>query len=98
MAEYFCQVRVHRHCEERMRRSNPVLRGSSLLRGARHRARVRATRWLAMTYVGRKLPIPRHARACRGHDDEYFFSYFTTAAVWPNNSLRSSSVRIAGWP
>src|SRR3977135_942038 len=22
--------------------------------------------------------------------------YFTTAAVWPNNSLRSSSVRIAG--
>ena len=24
--------------------------------------------------------------------------YFTTAAVWPNNSLRSSSVRIAGWP
>src|SRR6267378_3365360 len=33
-----------------------------------------------------------------GHDDECFFSYFTTAAVWPNNSLRSSSVRIAGWP
>jgi hypothetical protein len=33
-----------------------------------------------------------------GHDDEYFFSYFTTAAVCPNNSLRSSSVRIAGWP
>src|SRR6267142_1956720 len=24
--------------------------------------------------------------------------YFTTAAVCPNNSLRSSSVRIAGWP
>ena len=24
--------------------------------------------------------------------------YLTTAAVWPNNSLRSSSVRIAGWP
>jgi hypothetical protein len=24
--------------------------------------------------------------------------YFTTAAVWPNSSLRSSSVRIAGWP
>jgi hypothetical protein len=32
-----------------------------------------------------------------GHD-EYFFNYFTTAAVWPNSSLRSSSVRIAGWP
>ena len=25
-------------------------------------------------------------------------SYFTTAAVCPNKSLRSSSVRIAGWP
>jgi hypothetical protein len=24
--------------------------------------------------------------------------HFTTAAVCPNNSLRSSSVRIAGWP
>jgi hypothetical protein len=24
--------------------------------------------------------------------------YLTTAAVWPNSSLRSSSVRIAGWP
>ncbi len=24
--------------------------------------------------------------------------YFTTAAVWPNNSLRSSSVRFTGWP
>src|SRR5216684_8740864 len=32
------------------RRSNPdFLKGSGLLRGACHRARVRATRWLAMT-------------------------------------------------
>jgi hypothetical protein len=25
-------------------------------------------------------------------------NYFTTAAVWPNSSLRSSSVRFTGWP
>ena len=25
-------------------------------------------------------------------------THFTTAAVWPNRILRSSSVRIAGWP
>jgi hypothetical protein len=50
---------LHRHClgqtrrvcaRERSDRSNPhLLRGNGLLRGARHRARVRATRWLAMT-------------------------------------------------
>ena len=33
-----------------------------------------------------------------GHDENLRTSYFTTAAVCPNNSLRSSSVRIAGWP
>src|SRR5665213_1620170 len=40
-----------RHCEEHLRRSNPWLRSpqDGLLRGACHRARVRATRWLAMT-------------------------------------------------
>src|ERR1700722_2969521 len=44
-----------RHCEERKRRSNPLLLIFplyGLLRGACHRARVRATRWLlAMTVV-----------------------------------------------
>jgi hypothetical protein len=40
----------HRHCEERNRRSNPAfLWRYGLLRGACHRARIRATRWLAMT-------------------------------------------------
>ena len=40
-----------RHCEERLRRSNPCFRKGidGLLRGACHRARIRATRWLAMT-------------------------------------------------
>ncbi len=33
-----------------------------------------------------------------GHDESLYSVYFTTAAVWPNSSLRSSSVRIAGWP
>src|SRR6059058_3563055 len=38
------------------RRSNPdLLRDSGLLRGACHRARIRATRWLAMTIY--RLPI-----------------------------------------
>ena len=43
-----------RHCEERKRRSNPtfVLLRHGLLRGACHRARIRATRWLAMTGYG----------------------------------------------
>ena len=47
---------VFRHCEERKRRSNPYLRlrRHGLLRGACHRARVRATRWLAMTRRGRR--------------------------------------------
>ncbi|MEH2570545.1 hypothetical protein V1289_010172 [Bradyrhizobium sp. AZCC 2289] len=40
-----------RHCEEHLRRSNPCLSElrDGLLRGACHRARIRATRWLAMT-------------------------------------------------
>ncbi len=41
-----------RHCEQRKRRSNPSPICSAsygLLRGACHRARIRATRWLAMT-------------------------------------------------
>jgi hypothetical protein len=39
--------RANRHCEERQRRSNPFLRRPrcGLLRGACHRARIRATRW-----------------------------------------------------
>jgi hypothetical protein len=41
-----------RHCEERLRRGNPALPGCpGLLRGACHRARIRATRWLAMTVL-----------------------------------------------
>src|SRR5260370_41049556 len=51
--------RVHcRHCEERLRRSNPSSRSHGLLRGPCHRARVHATRWLAMTG---KLPLPLRA-------------------------------------
>ena len=57
-------LRANRHCEERQRRlvrrsstseggSNPFLRRrrSGLLRGACHRPRIRATRWLAMTIL-----------------------------------------------
>src|SRR3979490_332880 len=42
------------------RRSNPALRRHGLLRGACHRARIRATRWLAMTAeaVACRLPLP----------------------------------------
>ena len=38
------------------------------------------------------------ARDKRGHDDVSNNRYLTTAAVWPNSSLRSSSVRIGVWP
>jgi hypothetical protein len=46
-----------RHCEEHLRRSNLSFFGGAwkkagLLRGACHRARIRATRWLAMTLIG----------------------------------------------
>jgi hypothetical protein len=45
------------------RRSNPVLlRSDGLLRGACHRARVRATRWLAMTAAYSPLIIPASIR------------------------------------
>ena len=37
-------------------RSNPSLPGSGLLRGACHRARIRATRWLAMTLTPSPTP------------------------------------------
>src|SRR3954453_24250521 len=42
---------LSRRCEERLRRSNPCLSlwRDGWLRGACHRARIRATRWLAMT-------------------------------------------------
>jgi len=51
------EVASCRHCEERQRRSNPSvpLLRHGLLRGACHRARVRATPWLAMTDRGRCL-------------------------------------------
>src|SRR2546430_1118815 len=54
-----------RHCEERLRRSNPYLRMPryGLLRGACHRARIRATRWLAMTWISRS--VPKRIRATR---------------------------------
>src|SRR5260370_33476606 len=38
------------------RRSNPAFSGHGLLRGACHRARIRATRWLAMTVPRRLSP------------------------------------------
>jgi len=50
-----------RLCEERLRRSNPSrrMRRYGLLRGACHRARIRATRWLAMT-AEHDFMISRH--------------------------------------
>ena len=39
-------------------------------------------------------PGPRMRQCIRGAGPVYL----TTAAVCPNSSLRSSSVRIAGWP
>jgi hypothetical protein len=50
-----------RHCEERKRRSNPyrITWNHGLLRGACHRARIRATRWLAMTGVTPTSPQQR---------------------------------------
>jgi hypothetical protein len=52
-------VRICRHCEERSERSNPELPcpSSGLLRGACHRARIRATRWLAMTVSSQPFAI-----------------------------------------
>jgi hypothetical protein len=47
---------ILRHCEQRELRSNPVWLASGLLRGVYHRARIRATRWLAMTITRRKMP------------------------------------------
>src|SRR5258705_4063694 len=44
------------------RRSNPPLRRHGLLRGACHRARIRATRWLAMTGKRRRLLRRHHPR------------------------------------
>jgi len=56
-----------RHCEERQRRSNPCLhnwRNGSLC-GACHRARIRTTRWLAMTKQRalEKAWSPKHGRS-----------------------------------
>jgi hypothetical protein len=54
MSQRHCEL-FQRHCEEPLRRSNPLLLPcllrDGLLRGACHRARVRATRWLAMTLL-----------------------------------------------
>jgi hypothetical protein len=50
-----CGIISQRHCEELLRRSNPAslpcAKKAGLLRGACHRARIRATRWLAMTLM-----------------------------------------------
>src|SRR5467141_3130768 len=57
-----------RHCEGRQRRSNPALLcRSGLLRGACHRARIRATRWLAMT--GREYRPELPSRRLVSHSD-----------------------------
>jgi hypothetical protein len=47
-----------RHCEELFatKQSSPCSAAPGLLRGACHRARIRATRWLAMTARGRWKP------------------------------------------
>src|SRR5260370_22245419 len=62
----FDRRRCLRHCEERSDRSNPVLAcDSGLLRGACDRARIRATRWLAMTIRGLKLKSSRSTQLQR---------------------------------
>src|SRR4030088_1997377 len=56
------------HCEGRQRRSNPALLcRSGLLRGACHRARIRATRWLAMTRREYRPELP--SRRLVSHPD-----------------------------
>jgi hypothetical protein len=49
--------------------------------------------------IRRSLSSGAHSRDPVVDDDKQRVTpYFTTAAVCPNSSLRSSSVRIAGWP
>src|SRR6266404_9951468 len=66
------------------RRSNPLFyicgANNGLLRGACHRARVRATRWLAMTVLA-AVHLIRHARACRGHPRVIFLG--AARRGWP---------------
>jgi hypothetical protein len=56
--------RSFRHCEERSDEAihSFFWRGNGLLRGACHRARIRATRWLAMTGDVAKNPIDHRCR------------------------------------
>src|ERR1700704_6089354 len=50
-----------RHCERSEAIHSSFARRDGLLRGACHRARIRATRWLAMTAKHTFATSPRHA-------------------------------------
>jgi hypothetical protein len=83
----------HRHCEEQSDEAiHACNKKGGLLRGACHRARIRATRWLAMTIW--QLP-QRHNENTRRmgpgvrRDDVYYRAFFTGA---DNCSVRSRSV------
>ena len=54
-----------RHCERSEAIHLTASRKNGLLRGACHRARIRATRWLAMTWIGRSVLDPPHPRERR---------------------------------
>src|SRR6266851_9299513 len=53
--------RPRRHCERSEAIHRATVRKHGLLRGACHRARIRATRWLAMTTKHTLATSPRHA-------------------------------------
>src|SRR5712691_2649161 len=53
--------RPRRHCERSEAIHLATVRKHGLLRGACHRARIRATRWLAMTTKHTLATSPRHA-------------------------------------
>jgi len=56
-----------RHCEERSDEAihSFFARRDGLLRGACHRARIRATRWLAMTALGRTSCLKTESEIAR---------------------------------
>jgi hypothetical protein len=62
---HFCwcgDILIRRHCERSEAIHLAAQRKNGLLRGACHRARIRATRWLAMTVSKRaSAPSPRNA-------------------------------------
>jgi hypothetical protein len=70
-----------RHCEERSDEaihSFVLARRDGLLRGPCHRARIRATRWLAMTapHLDRLCCLKLESRHCEERSDEAIHSFF----------------------